>query len=45
MMFDTSGFIRPFGLGPDGTLFSFGTVLSVMSVLCYYIFSMIDIIF
>lgn len=45
VMFDTDGTLRPFGVGYDKTMFSFGVFTVVVAVLSFYIFCIIDIVF
>lgn len=40
-----TGEIKPFGVGPNKTVFSLGTITGVLSVVCFYFFCLIDIIF
>ena len=42
--FDPVGGIKPFGLGVGKTVFSLGAIVSVLSVVCFYVFCLIDMI-
>lgn len=45
IMFESNGDIKRFGIGDDKTMFSFGVFTVVLSILSFYIFCMIDLIF
>lgn len=45
MVFDDEGNIRPFGVGDEKTIFSFGVIVITLSVLSFYVFCIIDVIF
>lgn len=45
LLFDKEGRIRPFGIGDDKTMFSFGVVTAVVAILSFYFFCVIDVIF
>ena len=45
IMFNEDGQIKPFGLGEEKTMFSVGVVTSVVAILCFYTFCIIDIVF
>lgn len=45
MLFDAQGEIKEYGVGHDKTVFSLGVVSIVLAILCYYLFSMVDLIF
>ncbi len=44
-MFEENGDIKPFGLGIDKTMFSFGVFAVVLAVISFYLFCIIDVIF
>ena len=44
-MFDVNRKAKPFGLGSEKTIFSFGVIISTISILSYYIFATIDLLF
>lgn len=44
-MFDANRVAKPFGLGPEKSIFSFGVIISTVSILSYYIFATIDLLF
>ena len=43
--FDESGRPRPFGFGEDRTLFTVGVVTVAASILTFYVFTLIDVIY
>ena len=43
--FNTDGSVKPFGVGAGKSVFSLGTLVSSMSVVCFYVFCLIDVIF
>ena len=45
IVFDKEGNIRPFGIGYDKTMFSFGVFTVVMAVMSFYLFCIIDMMF
>ena len=45
LMFDVNGKLKPFGIGDDKTMFSFGVITVVLAVLSFYFFCVIDIVF
>jgi hypothetical protein len=45
LVFDHTGSIRKFGLGPDMTMFSFGVLIVAIAFVSFYIFAIIDLIF
>ena len=45
IFFDKYGNIKPFGIGDDKTLFSLGVLVVSLSILVFYIFAVIDIVF
>lgn len=45
VMFDPNGNLRPFGVGYDKTMFSFGVFTVVVAVVSFYIFCIIDLVF
>lgn len=45
IIFDKNGEIRPFGIGKQKTMFSFGVFTVVLAILSFYFFCVIDIIF
>jgi len=44
-MFDQNRNIKPFGIGEEKTMFSFGVCVVVVAILSFYIFCIIDMIF
>lgn len=45
VIFDERGNVRPFGIGQQKTIFSLGVVVVALSVISFYIFCIIDLIF
>jgi hypothetical protein len=45
VIFDKDGKLRPFGIGDNKTMFSFGVFTVVLAILSFYFFCVIDIIF
>lgn len=45
LIFDTNGDTKPFGIGNNKTMFSFGVFTVVLAILSFYFFCIIDIIF
>jgi hypothetical protein len=45
IIFNKDGQLRPFGIGDDKTMFSFGVFTVVLAILSFYFFCVIDIIF
>lgn len=42
--FDPQGNIKPFGIGDGKTVFSLGTIVSGLSIICFYVFCLIDML-
>lgn len=42
--FDTHGLIKPFGIGQGKTVFSFGTIVTTLAIVVFYVFCLIDIL-
>lgn len=45
IIFDKEGQLRPFGIGNEKTMFSFGVFTVVLAILSFYFFCVIDVIF
>jgi len=45
MIFNEKGEMKPFGIGEQKTMFSFGVFTVVLAVLSFYFFCVIDVIF
>lgn len=45
VMFDEHGNFKPFGIGSEKTLFSFGVFTVVLAIVSFYVFTLLDIIF
>jgi hypothetical protein len=45
LMFQPNGDIKPFGVGGEKTVFSFGVFIIVLAIISFYVFSLIDLIF
>lgn len=45
LIFDSNGHVRPYGIGEDKTMFSFGVFTVVLSIMSFYFFCVIDVIF
>lgn len=45
MLFDSDGEVKQFGIGEGKTIFSLGVVVVAFSIVSFYIFAIIDIIF
>lgn len=45
VIFDHNGELRPFGVGTQKTMFSFGVFTVVLAIISFYFFCIIDIIF
>lgn len=45
VVFDKDGTIRPFGVGYDKTMFSFGVFSVVVAIMSFYMFCLIDMVF
>lgn len=45
IMFDSKGELRPFGVGYDKTMFSFGVFTVVLAIMSFYMFCIIDMVF
>ncbi len=43
--FEPTGAIKPFGIGYGKTVFSLGSIVSSMAIVCFYVFCLIDIVF
>lgn len=44
LSFGFDGSVKPFGVGVGKTVFSFGTVVTCLSILCFYLFCLIDML-
>lgn len=44
-MFDKSGKLKPFGVGNSKTIFSLGVFIVILSILSFYTFCIIDLVF
>jgi len=42
--FDPQGVIKPFGIGQGKTVFSFGTIVTTLAIVVFYVFCLIDIL-
>jgi hypothetical protein len=42
--FDPRGHIKPFGIGSGKTVFSLGAIVSGLSIVCFYVFCLIDML-
>jgi hypothetical protein len=42
--FDFHGNIKPFGIGDGKTVFSLGTIVSGLSIVCFYVFILVDML-
>lgn len=45
IMFNQNGNIKPFGIGEEKTLFSFGVFTVILAILSFYVFCLIDLVF
>jgi hypothetical protein len=45
MIFNKDGTLKPFGIGEEKTMFSFGVFTVVLAILSFYFFCIIDLIF
>ena len=45
LVFNKDGSIKPYGIGEDKTMFSFGVFTVVLAILSFYFFCVIDLIF
>ena len=45
LMFEPNGSLKPFGIGEDKTMFSFGVFTVVLAILSFYVFCLIDLVF
>jgi hypothetical protein len=45
VMFEPNGDFKPFGVGTEKTLFSFGIFTTVLAIVSFYIFCIIDMLF
>lgn len=45
ILFDKNGEVKPFGIGENKTIFSLGVLVVSLSILVFYIFAVIDIVF
>lgn len=45
ILFNIDGSIKPFGIGEEKTMFSLGVFTVVISILSFYVFCLIDLIF
>lgn len=45
IMFEKNGVLRPFGVGYDKTMFSFGVFTVVLAIMSFYVFCIIDLVF
>ena len=44
-IFAQDGSLRPFGVGPDKSVFPLGVVVVTLAILSFYIFCIIDLVF
>jgi hypothetical protein len=44
-LYDDDKCLKPFGLGHDKTIYSFGLIVAIFSTICFFTFSFIDIIY
>ena len=42
--FAPDGSVKPFGVGEGKTVFSLGTMVGCMAIICFYVFCLIDIV-
>jgi hypothetical protein len=45
LVYDKNGDVKPFGVGPDKTIFPLGVCVVAFAILSYYVFCVIDLIF
>jgi hypothetical protein len=45
LIFNPDGSLKPYGIGEDKTMFSFGVFTVVLAILSFYFFCVIDLIF
>jgi hypothetical protein len=45
LLFEPNGAIKSFGIGEGKTIFSLGVVVTAFSIVSFYLFAVIDIIF
>lgn len=45
LIFNQDGSLKPYGIGEDKTMFSFGVFTVVLAILSFYFFCVIDLIF
>jgi hypothetical protein len=45
IMFEKNGDLKPFGVGYDKTMFSFGVFTVILAIMSFYVFCIIDVIF
>lgn len=45
LMYNKDNRLKPFGLGEDKTIYSLGLIVAVFSIICFFTFSFIDIIY
>lgn len=43
--FNQDGSIKPFGVGEGYSIFSLGVLVSVVSIVCFYAFCLVDVVF
>ena len=44
-MYNNDKCLKPFGFGEDKTIYSLGLIVAVFSIICFFTFSFIDIIY
>lgn len=45
LIFNQDGSLKPYGVGEDKTMFSFGVFTVVLAILSFYFFCIIDLVF
>lgn len=45
LIFNPNGSLRPYGIGDEKTMFSFGVFTVVIAILSFYFFCIIDLVF
>ena len=45
LVFNPDGSLKPYGIGEEKTMFSFGVFTVVLAILSFYFFCIIDVIF
>jgi hypothetical protein len=45
LIFKEDGSLKPYGIGDDKTMFSFGVFTVVLAILSFYFFCIIDLVF